>query len=356
MNAALTYLHENRLGLDRYGLNGRLSTVLVTPRFRASRHVIFLVLAASRGEPVLVIKVPRLAGDPRGIQREAANLRAARALRTGGFDSIPRVMACEPYGDRWMLVETALGGRPMDPSLVRRKLAACCHAVLDWLAGVQPPDRAMAADDEDWLPRLIERPLRRFEEVFPVSAEEARMLRTTREVVSTLHGVNFPLVFEHGDLSHPNVLVRRDGRAGVIDWELAEPHGLPVQDLFFFLTYAAFAAGKARRDGRHVPAFHAAFFGQNAWARRYVLAYARRLQLPLEALTPLLVACWARRVTGLLDRLGDADRAGKTLAPDTAAWLRANRYYLLWQHTLTHRHELNWTNLPEADSGSNQIG
>ncbi len=349
MNIALTLLEANRerFALDAHGLGGSMSCLTVTPRFRTSAHVVFLVLDRSGRQPVLVVKTPRLRGLSSSIQREAANLRFVQAIRPGGFDSVPRVVACEPFCGHWMLVETALVGRAMDPAAVRRNLAGCCRSTLNWLADVQPSKDGTSegqdqGQDQDRFDRLVWEPLRRLADTLDLSSSEARWLDHTWSLAAALRGTNLPCVLEHGDLSHPNLLILPRGGTGVVDWELAEPRGLPAQDLFFFLTYAAFAAGKVRTTGRHVRAFHAAFFGRSAWARQYVLAYARQLGLPLSVLTPLLAVCWARRLAGLLSRLDEA-------TPERAAWLRANRYYALWRHTLTHVHELRWSD--SAPSG-----
>jgi len=344
MNTVLAFLHRNwrRLDLDRYDVPERLSCVIMTPRFRASSHVVFFVLPEGQPDPVLVAKMPRLAGTSASIEREVANLRAIQASRPGGFDSIPRVIAFEEYGGRAILVETALVGRPMDPPAVRRDLTGCCNAVTAWLAEVQQLACSPIPAGPDWFERLVERPLRYFEDVFPLSAEERRMLEQTWELVAPLREASLPLVFEHGDLSHPNVMLLKDGAPGVVDWELAEPHGLPAYDLFFFLTYAAFALHNARSNGKYLPAFHAAFFSHGAWARPYVRGYAEQLQLPPHTLTPLFVLSWARYMVGLLIRLGGAGHTQERLGPETAAWLRANRYYALWLHTVTHLHELDW--------------
>lgn len=349
MNTAMTFLYENRerLNLDRFGLDGRASTVMITPRFRASRHVVFLVLSGRRPRPVLVVKTPRIATDHWGVQREAAILRAVEAWHVGGSGSVPRVIDCRPYRGHWMLVETALTGRPMDPATVRRRPAECCETVVRWLAGLRRPAGHTDAEDTVRFSRLIERPLDRFEGMLSLSAKESQLIESTREVVSPLGRANLPLAFEHGDLSHPNLISLPDGRAGVIDWELAELRGFPASDLFFFLTYVAFARAKAQGNDRYAAAFHAAFFGRKAWARRYVSAYAREHHLAAEMLTPLFVACWARRVTGLPDRLGVGAAAG--LGSETSAWLRANRYYALWNHTLKHLDELHWDDLPYAN-------
>jgi len=291
---------------------------------------------------LLVVKVARLKGHRWGIEREAANLRAAEAIGHNGCESIPRIVVCEPYRGHAMLVETALAGRPMDPATVHRRPADCCDAVMAWLTNLQRPDGRTVHQGSQSFTRSIERPLSRFEETFPLSAEEVLLLEHTRDSLAPLRTARIPPVFEHGDLSHPNVIVLPNGKVGVIDWELADPRGLPAQDLFFFLTYVAFARRQSGPGRSYLPAFHAAFFGQTAWASPYVLAYARQLQLPSQMLTPLFVACWARRIARLLQRLDEAAATGEPLALDTAAWLRANRYYALWQHTLRHLHELSW--------------
>jgi hypothetical protein len=156
-------------------------------------------------------------------------------------------------------------------------------------------------------------------------------------------------VFEHGDLSHPNIMLLRNGEPGVVDWELADPRGLPTYDLFYFLTYIAFASQNARKGGEHLAAFQAGFFGHAAGARPYVAAYAGRLRLPPHTLTPLFVLCWARYMTSLLQRLDAAPATGR-LAAETADWLRANRYYALWRHAVQHARALDWRDLPAPKS------
>jgi hypothetical protein len=193
--------------------------------------------------------------------------------------------------------------------------------------------------------------LRYFEDVFPLSAEEKRLLERTTELVTPLGEMSLPLVFEHGDLCHPNIFLLKDGGAGVVDWELAEPFGLPTYDLFFFLTYATFAWYRAHSAGNYLPAFRLAFFGHEAWARPYVETYAGQLRLPSDALTPLFVLCWARYVVSLLIRLNGAEHPPGRLGSETVAWLRANRYYTLWQHTVTHVNELDWGDLPRTRDG-----
>jgi aminoglycoside phosphotransferase len=353
MDTVLTFLAANRqrLELAHYGVPERLSSLVITPRFRASSHVVFLIVAPGSPGPLLVAKLPRLGGASASVEREVANLRAVQAGRAGGFESIPRVVAFEEYLGRSILVETALVGQPMDPATVRRDRAGCCDALTEWLAALPQPSGRADSGEGNWFGRLVEAPLRHFQNVFPLSAEEERLLDRTWELIAPLRDAALPLVFEHGDLSHPNIMLLRDGSPGVVDWELAEPRGLPTYDLFFFLTYAAFASQNAHTGGGYLAAFHAAFFGRSAWARPYADAYARRLALPPHTLTPLFVLSWARYIASLLLRL-DAERTGGRVTSATATWLRANRYYALWRHAVMNASALDWADKPASRSRS----
>jgi aminoglycoside phosphotransferase (APT) family kinase protein len=353
MDTVLTFLAANRqrLELAHHGVPERLASVVITPRFRASSHVVFLIVAPGNPDPLLVAKLPRLGGASASVEREVANLRAVQAGRDGGYMSVPRVIAFEEYLGRPILVETALVGRPMDPATVRRDRAGCCNAVTEWLAGLPQPAAGGDSDEDNWFSRLVDAPLRYFQNVFPLLAEEERLLERTWELVAPLRDAALPVVFEHGDLSHPNILLLRDGSPGVVDWELAEPRGLPTYDLFFFLTYVAFATQNAQKSGDYLAPFHSAFFGRSAWARPYADAYARRLHLPLHTLTPLFVLGWARYISNLLLRL-DAERAGGRVTNATATWLRANRYYALWRHAVKHASALDWQDLPASSTRS----
>lgn len=333
-----------RLGLERCGEPGALSYLFLTPRFRASRHVVVLVFASPAPVPVLVAKVPRLADGDAELAREAANLRAVHALRPGGFGSIPRVVAFEPWAGRPLLVETALAGRAMDRGMVRRDPGHACRLLRDWLADVGRPVAQLPAGAEASaaLERLVDRPLRRLAELLPLDAEERALLVRTHDLVAPLRLAGWPQVFAHGDLAAPNVLRLARGGAGVVDWELAEPHGLPAGDLFFFLSYVALARARARSVRQEVAAFADAFFGPRAWARGEVLAYAERIGLAEALLTPLFVACWARYAAGLVVRLGTDESGAPSLGPDTVGWWRANRYYALWRYAVDHVAALDW--------------
>jgi aminoglycoside phosphotransferase len=346
MNAILTFLQNNwaRLGLQRFGSASRLSCVVATPRFRASSHLIFFVLTDDDAEPKLVVKVPRLIGDHARLDREAANLRAAQHARAGGFDSIPQVLAYEDYCHHRLLVETALLGRPMSPAVVRRQTDWCIEKTLAWLLDFHGATLVHGNHTADWFERLAVSPLHQLKAMLPPAAAEECLIDETLHLIECLRGRAIRLVMEHGDLSHPNLMLSHADGVGVVDWELAEPQGLPALDLFFFLSYIAFARQRARKNTEYLNAFQQVFFVPQAWAAPYITRYADRMELPRELLAPLFVLCWSRYVAGLVMRLYQVDTAKQRLAEETVAWLRSNRYYLLWRYAVENVSKLQLAN------------
>lgn len=337
--AAMLDTHRDRLSLESYGLSGRLSCVVKTPRFRASRHIVVLVHPFGSSRPTLVAKIPRLGGDHAAVEREGTNLRMVHALRPTGFDSIPRFVAFLPCHERLVLVETVLSGPPIDPPAVRRNRTLCSAAIVDWLSELHGLAPRASTVDQDWFERLVDTPLEHLASCLPYSAAESHLLQQTRVAAQQLRNEDPPLVFEHGDLSHPNLVFIESGRAGVLDWETAEPHGLPACDLFFYLVYAALANARARTAADCEKCFRETFLDRSSWAQPWIREYAARLGLPQRMLAPLLVLTLARYVDALLVRLMD-ERVDHPAEDELAEWLRSNRFYHLWRYSLRHMSEL----------------
>jgi thiamine kinase-like enzyme len=228
----------------------------------------------------------------------------------------------------------------MKPTFVRRHLNFSIDIVMDWLIELHQDTLQKNDETSDWLERLALRPLNQLELALPSGHCEEDWILKVRKFIEPLYSLTSPLVFEHGDLSSPNILISQDSKLGVVDWELAEPVGLPAVDLFFFLTYIAFAREKARTSRAYLAAFQKAFFGRSAWARPYVIRYCEKLELKPEALKPLFMLCWLRYVANLVIRLENFEDTNDRLSDQTTEWLLLNRYYILLQFTIQHINEL----------------
>lgn len=343
MNLVLSFLSNNwhRLALQRFGDSTRLSCVMLTPRFRASSHVICFVLTEGQSEPIFVVKLPRLPGDHSRLDREAANLHAANHNRAPEDVSIPRVVAYEDFHQHRLLIETAVPGRTMSPAVVRRQPELCTETAITWLTNLQLATVTRSATASSWFERLIEEPLLQFKKTLPANDDTVRLIDATVALLQSLRHRDIPLVMSHEDFSPPNILLTEKGNIGVVDWELAEPQGLPASDFFFFLTYIAFARNGARKNAEYIKAFQQAFFGANTWSQPYARRYGESLKIPQEILKPLFVATWSRYVTGLIARLQESGE-GSTVGNATVQWLKTNRYYVLWRYAIEHVDALNF--------------
>ena len=342
MNLVLDFLTKNRqrLTLQHVGDPAQLSCVMMTPRFRASSHVICFVLAEDRKEPIFVVKLPRLPGDHSRLDREVANLNAANRNRAPEDVSIPRVVAYEDYHQHRLLIETAVPGRTMSPAVVRRQPELCTETTIAWLTNLQLATMTRGAKDNDWFARLIEEPFLQFKKILPATDEATHLIDETVTMMKPFRNHDLPLVMSHEDFCPPNILQAENGSIGVVDWELAEPQGLPAADLFFFLTYIAFARNSARKNAEYGKAFQQAFFNSNAWTRPYVTRYCERLRFSQEILAPLFVSTWGRYVAGLIARLQESSETGSMAGTETMKWLKTNRYYILWRYAIENVKEL----------------
>lgn len=343
MNTLIAYLEQNwnTLGLSDIGSPDRLACVIGTPRFRTSSHVLFFVLAESRRQPVLVAKVPRLAGDSSQLDKEAHNLRRVQALRERGFESIPKLIAYEDFFGNRLLIETAVEGLPLRPNRVRRYTTESICAPMNWLSELHEASIQSADRGSEWLSVTIESSLSVLDGVFAGHEDEAALIESTRGIVESLSREKVPFVFEHGDFGAPNILRGTDGKIGVVDWELAEFPGIPAVDSFFFLNFVAFSRTRARSNAEYLSAFREAFFGPDPWTQEWLSRYCARIGLDRNLLKPLFFICWVRCLANVAKRLQPEMGNRTRLGEQTVAWLRENRYYQLWKHALENENEVS---------------
>ncbi len=106
-----------------------------------------------------------------------------------------------------------------------------------------------------------------------------------------------------------------DGSPGFLDWESADPDGMPLWDLFHFLR--SFGLTVSRKAGRHDPArsFDEHILGTSALNRLLVDTTGRfcdETGLPTRLVEPLFFLCWAHRAVKEASRLsGEALGSGR---------------------------------------------
>lgn len=322
--------HHAEFELDRYGLGSKWASVLLTPQFVTSRHVVALVFADGARRPCLVVKIPRRPGDNGGVRREADVLRRLRSSGDGRTTGIPEVAGVLDVGAHCVLVETALAGAQLDPPRVAADLASAVEAGVDFLSALS---RTVPAESNvDWYERKLRRPLQALAGLLPGDGEVASLVERTHEVLAPLRKVQLPAVFEHGDLSHPNLLVHTDGRLQAVDWERSSADGLPGHDLVFYLQYLSESSEYAFTRGTQMKAFDNAF-RPDGWARSHLRQHLRLAGVDPELLPQLIIATWARSAATLVDRL-QVQEDLEHGAGQTRAAVLSDRDFWLWRHAV----------------------
>ncbi len=276
----------------RAGLPGgsAAGVVLLTPRFRASRHVIGLALRPDGDGLAAVIKLPRLADDDGGIRREGAALEHAAVA---GVLGVPAVIALSgPPGPA--LVESALDGVVIGAREVRARPTELLDEVEAWtrtLAGA--PERRHVPFRALYAPAL-----ERIATAVGAAGSIGSLVTRTAAVLVAFGDVALPPVLEHGDLAPPNLLRLADGGLGAVDWEVADIDGLPLGDLLFFAAFTASSLAAGADDAVQAASLTPA---EPAVARQ-----AAFLGIDATLVPALTLAMWARWADRQLGRFTDA--------------------------------------------------
>jgi hypothetical protein len=278
--------HSNSIELGRPAR--RLTWILLAGGAAVTNKLVGLVFADDEEQPRFVAKFPRVPESQPLIEREATSLRAVHASRAAGVPGVPRLL----FFDRdWCVVgETMVGGRPLTTLLNRERYSELALNVTEWLcelAGAPVP-----VPRERWWNRLVENPLEDFVRSFDDAAVSPE-IAATRARLDTLG--NLPLVPEQRDCAPWNILVATDEGIVVHDWESAEPRGLPLLDLVYFLTYSAFFLDGAMESKRFAESYRSSvdpmtFTGRVTAACER--AYIERLNLEPAVVVPLRALCW----------------------------------------------------------------
>ena len=274
--------------------------LLLTGGQRSINKVAALPFAGDRARPGAVVKFARVAAADAALEREAEALRRVERDHPGA-EGVPRVLAESRRWGRVALAESAVYGQPLIEQLSHQSFAADGERVAAWLGGLVgtqplPPER--------WRERLVEGPLSAFEREFGAVAGTDAVARA-RELLGGLGPL--PPACEHRDCSPWNLLALAPGAAtapgaagasaglALLDWESAEPDGLPALDLVYFLANAAFVIDGALESGETRATYRRLLDPGSADGGAFaatLAGYGDRAGVPAEHLPALRLLCW----------------------------------------------------------------
>jgi hypothetical protein len=256
-------------------------TMLVSAGSIVRRNAL-LLFPARASEPAWVLKFSRVPGATAQFDREQRGF--ALVERAGGgalARHAPTYFGRARAGAYHLSVETAGTGPKLatllrQPSSTARK-RTLLEAVADWLIQVARETAAASPGLQPELDRIGS-------EVLPFWDRPG--LATGLE--------RLPASFQHNDMGEDNLIMGRDGFVAV-DWEWAQPHGLPLGDLLYFGSHVLRLLDGALLEEERDPHFEALVTGR-APSSPVLFRWMRRLAdtigIPPEAVGPLATLSW----------------------------------------------------------------
>ncbi len=253
--------------------------------------VIIYGFSNSGGLPSIVAKASlSTAFDPAD---ESRNLRdIGQSARAAGA-RVPQPVELKRLGGRSVLLETPVLGSTLAVVLGSRpdRVADLLGEVVRWLEAWNGVTVKRAPLSDARLQRDVLSPAA-FLAPLLERGDEYRI--RLEQLCAGVAGTTVPLVHTHNDLTMWNVLRDERGRLGVLDWEGARRHDLPLLD-FFYATTDAWAA--LRKYDDRLAAFEACF-GASGEPPSVVSSlyeyFVRAMEVPRPVVELCLHACWVR--------------------------------------------------------------
>ncbi len=285
---------------------------LVTPRYARSRAVVGITTTSDGQALRQVVKVPRSQRDEYNVRSES-NILDEFLAQTQGVERAPEGHHLARHAGRLVLVENAATGTPLDRRTVRQNPSAALTAGLRWLEQVpMGPPSCLATDGRGH--ELIEVPLA---QLATGDRRRTSWQERAQRLLEPLLEATLPVVFEHGDFSHPNLFVAEHGELVAIDWERGQPKGLPLHDATFYTAYLAESVDQPKNPEALVAAYRRAI-RHLGWAHVDLDLHVEHLGLDRRMLPLLELACWTRALADL------------STAPGPSTRSTPHRYELFW--------------------------
>lgn len=259
-----------------------------------SQKVLVLLRPPSFAEPTGIVKVTRSEVHRARLENEARALDRLAGLPAAAGRA-PRPWFSGEHAGRVLLGASFIDGVAFTS---RARWQPECPHLADaagWLTelGAATATPVPAGVVADALLSLLDR----YERAYRPTSGELAGLRQRFETVRRIPEP-IPAVLQHGDPGIWNLLIDATGRTVFLDWEAAEPDGLPLWDLLYLVR--SYAVATSRRAGvrdrleaasRHL--LDASPLGERIID--LVQGYGARVGLPTAAVEALIYGCWVHR-------------------------------------------------------------
>jgi phosphotransferase family enzyme len=262
-----------------------------------SRKVLFFLFDRQAETPEYIVKMTRAPAFNLRLENEGRALEWLAERGIGDRETLPQVVFQGHHHDLAIIGETVIDGVPFEQ---RSSGAADCPlagAAVGWLTDLGAATADMSAASPLQVSEALGTLFERFAQIYALTPAQHDFL--AGQIAAIGHSRSrIPLVFQHGDTGTWNIWVTPSERVAFLDWEAAEPQGMPLWDLFYFVrTYGAWAMHAGSLDD-NMNGFVGQFLSASPFQRLLIAAtehYRARVGVPAELVEPLFYTCWIHR-------------------------------------------------------------
>lgn|GEM_PF-125016 len=277
--------------------------LLLTTGHRSINKAVGLAFEPGVERPTAAAKFARVAEAEPGLEREASVLRRLGEERPG-LQGVPNLRGEGHRAGRFAVVQDAVEGGSLLDLLRPENFEAMATRVTQVLielanadaqiphTAIDPPMggemQARASDRR----RPFEEALADFERQFG-SVIPPSLVTDARAALDGLG--DLPPAYEHRDCSPWNILITPSGDPVLLDWESAEPDGLPGMDLVYFLANCAFVLDKAIESGHTRESYARLLDPGTPYGRvaaKAIADYSAALDIGSDDFRRLRLLCW----------------------------------------------------------------
>jgi hypothetical protein len=270
---------------------------LAAPGDYPSQKVLLLLFEPAGDAPEAIVKITRHPDFNFRLENEWRALTILREHGVGSDDTLPRPLFLGSHRGLAVLGESAIGGAPFRRRTDATADCAYARAAVEWLVELGRATASLVGADARGALSELEELFEQFTRTYRLEAREEDFLGA-RAAVLVRSSDGFPHVFQHGDPGPWNVLVTSDGRPAFLDWEAAEPRGMPLWDLFHFVRSYGLLVSRATGTRAPLQSFTAHFLQRSAVNQLLVDATTRfcaETGLAADLVEPLFYTCWMHR-------------------------------------------------------------
>jgi SAM-dependent methyltransferase len=280
-----------RHGLD---LSGHRSALLARGSYDSNKLTVYFVDRLRR-RPDVIVKITRTPVFNHRLETEYEALHRFRRLAAVPRGTYPGAFFLAAQNGLAVLAQEMIAGAPFRARTTAQPDCLVAHDAIGWITrvGRESVTSVPSTDLGARFGSLLEQ----VAALYALGPAERRFLETQVAAAGEFGG-QVPMVFRHGDAGTWNVVVTDANKAAFLDWEVAEPAGPPLWDLFDFLR--SFGVWIGRVHGQRDPSatYKTAFLGDGPLATLQAAAvrrYCVDVGLSPRLVEPLFYSCWMQR-------------------------------------------------------------